>query len=72
MGRIESVATPVGGIRGGKQDILSVGLNWYLNANLRIMTDYQWVSVDRLSSSGADGGQDPVQAEVPSLLDVTA
>lgn len=51
-------ATPVGGIRGGKQSIFSLGLNWYLNTNLRIMTDFEWVNVDRLDSVGADAGQD--------------
>lgn len=51
-------ATPVGGIRGGKQSIFSLGLNWYLNTNLRVMTDFEWVNVDRLDSAGADAGQD--------------
>ena len=50
-------ATPAGGIRGGEQSIFSLGLIWYLNNNLRLMTDYQWVDVDRLNGAGDDAGQ---------------
>jgi phosphate-selective porin OprO/OprP len=51
-------ATPTGGIRGGELSIYSLGLVWYLNANLRIMTDYQWVDVERLNAAGVEAGQD--------------
>jgi phosphate-selective porin OprO and OprP len=49
-----------GAIRGGEQSIFSLGLIWYLNNNLRIMTDYQWVDIDRLTNAGAgaDTGQE--------------
>ena len=50
-------ATPAGGIRGGEQSIFSLGLICYLNNNLRLMTDYQWVDVDRLNGAGDDAGQ---------------
>ena len=40
---------PPGGIRGGVQDNLSVGLNWYPTANIKFMFDYQHISVDRLN-----------------------
>jgi phosphate-selective porin OprO/OprP len=35
------------GILGGKQDIFDVGLNWYLNRNVRLMTHFSWVSVEK-------------------------
>jgi phosphate-selective porin OprO/OprP len=36
-------------VRGGVQDIWTVGLNWYLNANLRMSLNYYHVDVDRLN-----------------------
>jgi len=46
------------GIRGGEQKIASVGLNWYLNPDIRFMLDYQHVQIDRLNAAGANIGQD--------------
>ncbi|MGV8997468.1 MAG: OprO/OprP family phosphate-selective porin [Parvibaculaceae bacterium] len=45
------VATPVGGVRGGKQTITTLGLNWYPNNNVRFMLDYLFVDVDRINGS---------------------
>lgn len=45
-------AAPAGGIRGGEQKITTVGLNWYPNSVLRFLLDYQWGTVERLSSGG--------------------
>jgi len=50
-------ATPAGGIRGGEQKIATVGLNWYLNPDIRFMLDYQHVEIDRLNSAGLQAGQ---------------
>ena len=36
-------------VRGGVQDIFTVGVNWYLNANLKFLLDYSHVRVDRLN-----------------------
>ena len=46
-------ATPAGGVRGGEQAILNIGLNWYLNNNLKLMTEYSMVDIDRLNAAGA-------------------
>jgi phosphate-selective porin OprO/OprP len=46
-------ATPVGGVRGGKQTINNVGLTWYMNANLKMMGEYSMVEVERLNGAGA-------------------
>ena len=43
-------------IRGGEQKIVSLGLNWYPNANVRFLADYQHVDVDRLSPGGTAFG----------------
>jgi phosphate-selective porin OprO/OprP len=50
-------ATPAGGIRGGEQKIATVGLNWYLNPDIRFMLDYQRVEIDRLNAAGLQAGQ---------------
>lgn len=49
-------ATPVDGIRGGRQKIWTAGLNWYPNSALRFLLDYQHTDVSRLSSTGGDLG----------------
>lgn len=46
-------APPADGIRGGTQKIWTVGLNWYLNSNVRLMFDYQRINVDRLNPASA-------------------
>jgi phosphate-selective porin OprO/OprP len=43
-------------IRGGRQEILSLGLNWYPNNNVRFLAGYQHVEVDRLSPGGTAFG----------------
>jgi phosphate-selective porin OprO/OprP len=43
-------------IRGGEQKIISLGLNWYPNTNVRFLADYQHVDVDRLSPGGTAFG----------------
>lgn len=49
-------ALPVGGVRGGRQEIWTAGLNWYLNQAVRLSADFQHVDVDRLSPGGTAFG----------------
>lgn len=49
-------ASPFGAVRGGEQDIWTVGLNWYLNPVFRFVVQYQDVSVDRLSPGASAFG----------------
>lgn len=49
---LAGVAAPVGSVRGGQEDIVTVGVNWYLNANLRASFNYFMVDVDRLNPAG--------------------
>lgn len=44
--RYSSVDLNDGGVRGGEQNAWTLGLNWYLNANTRIMWNYVRNSVD--------------------------
>lgn len=48
----------VGCVRGGEQKTLSLGLNWYLTNNFRVLFDYMVIHVDKLNASGAQVGQD--------------
>ena len=45
-------------VRGGSQDIWTLGLNWYLNNAVKVQLNYQNVDVDRLNASGDSIGQD--------------
>ena len=40
-------------IRGGVQDIWTLGVNWYLNPNVKIVLNWLRVDVDRLNPAGA-------------------
>ena len=46
------VAALADAIRGGEQDIFTLGLNWYLNANFKLLLNYLDISVDRLNPMG--------------------
>ncbi|PTS86576.1 MULTISPECIES: OprO/OprP family phosphate-selective porin [unclassified Caulobacter] len=46
-------AAPTGGVRGGEQNILSLGVNWYLNPVVSISGTYRNVEVRRLSPGGS-------------------
>jgi phosphate-selective porin OprO/OprP len=43
-------------IRGGRQRIVTVGLNWYPGDPFRFLLDYQHVTVSRLGTMGSDLG----------------
>jgi phosphate-selective porin OprO/OprP len=46
-----------GCVRGGEQKIWTVGLNWYLNNNVRMLFDYLMIDVDKLNAAGKQEGQ---------------
>lgn len=48
-----SVLLPADAVRGGEQQIFTLGLNWYLNNVFRFQAAYQNVQVDRLSPGGS-------------------
>lgn len=55
---VAGAAAPAGGVRGGEQKVITVGLNWYPNAVYRFQAQYQHVDVDRLNAVGAQVGED--------------
>jgi len=58
---IEGFAPAASGIRGGQQAIWTVGVNWYVNPNLRFLLNYLRVDVDRLNPA-APGNLTPFGA----------
>ena len=49
-------ASPVGGVRGGEQEIVTLGLNWYFNNNVLMRLNYLIAKVNKLgfvTSGGA-------------------
>ena len=49
----DTLLAGAGGIAGGEQDILTLGVNWYPIKNVRTMFEYQDVSVKRRAAAGA-------------------
>ena len=59
--RYSRISLNGGQIRGGKEDNVTFGLNWYFNDHLRLMADYVMVNSDRRGVS-----------DNPNILDVRA
>lgn len=53
---LENATPAAGSVRGGEQEILSVGLNWYLNNAVTLQAAYRNVQVDRTSPGGTAFG----------------
>ena len=45
-------APVAGAVRGGEQDVIALGLNWYLNPNFKLLFNYLMIDVDRLNPAG--------------------
>jgi len=58
-------------VRGREQSIVGVGVNWYLNTNVKLMVNYVHISVDRLNPA-SPGNLTPLGVEVGQILDVYA
>ncbi len=69
-----------GAIRGGEQDVFALGLNWYLNPNIKVLFNYLMIDVDRLNPAGpgnttpfgAGVATPPVGVDIGQDLDVYA
>jgi phosphate-selective porin OprO/OprP len=48
--------SPIGGIRGGEQQIVTLGLNWYFNNNVLMRLDYLIAKVNKLGFVTTSGG----------------
>jgi phosphate-selective porin OprO and OprP len=52
MEGLEGTAALPGSVRGGDQNIWTLGMNWYPTPNVKLMMDYMLVDVDRLNPAG--------------------
>jgi phosphate-selective porin OprO and OprP len=67
-------------VRGGEQNIWTLGINWYLNPNLRLLFNYLRIEVDRLNPAGPSNltpfgpapGTPPSGVQIGQDLDVYA
>lgn len=70
----DGTAPTANSVRGGEQQIFTIGLNWYPNNNVRFLADYQRVEVDRLSPGGTAWGAGaltpPAGAQVGQNLNI--
>jgi phosphate-selective porin OprO/OprP len=48
-----ATATDQAGIAGGREKIFLVGMNWYLNQDIKFQVNDAWVKVDKLASAGS-------------------
>jgi phosphate-selective porin OprO/OprP len=77
---LEGGAAVPGSVRGGEQSILTLGVNWYVNASFKVMVNYLLIDVDRLNPAGPGNPQPfgpppttpPIGVEIGQDLDVFA
>jgi phosphate-selective porin OprO/OprP len=77
---LAGTAATLDAVRGGVQNIKAIGLNWYPNANFRLMLEYLMVSVNRLNPAGPGNAQPfgaapatpPLGVQIGQDLDVIA
>ncbi len=72
----DGTAAGAASVRGGEQNILSLGLNWYVNSNLRLLLDWSHVDVDRLNPASATSlpfgpapATPPVGVQIGQIMD---
>jgi phosphate-selective porin OprO and OprP len=54
---LEGAAAVPGSVRGGDQQIWTLGVNWFPNPNVKIMMNYMLIDVDRLNPAGPGNTQ---------------
>jgi phosphate-selective porin OprO/OprP len=66
-GALGSAAIAGDTVRGGEQTVITAGLNWYPNATIRFLLDYQWVDIDRLDPENGIVGNTTIFGGAPSV-----
>jgi phosphate-selective porin OprO and OprP len=77
---LEGAAAVPGSVRGGEQQIWTLGANWFPNPNVKVMLNYLLIDVDRLNPAGPGNTQPfgpapntpPNGAQIGQDLDVIA
>jgi len=49
---MQGAANVPGSVRGGEQNVFTLGVNWYPNPNFKMMMNYMLIDVDRLNPAG--------------------
>jgi phosphate-selective porin OprO/OprP len=49
---LEGTAAAPGSVRGGDQEVWTLGVNWFPNPNVKVMLNYILIDVDRLNPAG--------------------
>lgn len=49
---LEGTAAAPGSVRGGDQEVWTLGVNWFPNPNVKVMLNYLLIDVDRLNPAG--------------------
>ena len=49
---LEGAAASPGSVRGGDQQVWTLGVNWFPNPNIKVMMNYLLIDVDRLNPAG--------------------
>lgn len=77
---IAGLAATPDSIRGGVQDIWTLGANWYVNSNVKVMFNYLHIDADRLNPAGPGNltpfgpapGTPPIGVQIGQDLNVYA
>jgi phosphate-selective porin OprO/OprP len=77
---LEGTAAAPGSVRGGDQSVITLGINWFPNNNIKVMLDYLMIDVERLNPAGpanttpfgAAPNTPPIGVEIGQDLDVFA
>jgi phosphate-selective porin OprO/OprP len=80
MEGIEGTAAAPEAVRGGDQEVMTFGINWFPNPNVKLMLDYLMIDVDRLNPAGpgnttpfgAAPNTPPIGVQIGQDLDVWA
>jgi phosphate-selective porin OprO/OprP len=54
---LEGIAASNTSVRGGDQSVMTLGINWYPNPNIKVMMNYLMIDVDRLNPAGPGNTQ---------------
>jgi len=58
MEGLQGTSASAASVRGGDQAVVTLGVNWYPNPNIKVMMNYMLIEVDRLNPAG-DGNPQP-------------
>jgi phosphate-selective porin OprO/OprP len=80
MEGIEGTAAAAEGVRGGDQEVFTLGVNWFPNPNVKVMLDYLMIDVERFNPAGPGNAQPfgpapntpPLGVDIGQELDVFA